>query len=708
MRISGPLAVCLFLAATSATAATVSITTRFADATQTSGRAQVGLRAVGRDDAPRVVEIAIPGRLETTLDDGAVWQIELRSTSYWARPLSVDVHADRPNHFVLDVRRAGTLTGRLRDIGDIAEKNVRVRFTAAGTAMGNDPDLSECTLGADARFVCVVPAGDLDLRLSVPHRVPTYRWQTRVVADRATDLGDLTPLRGGSIAGVVDLPNGDIAAEKVRIHVRAAGGDAHELLAHPRHNGFFETGALAPGRYEVRAELDGYVAVPLPPIEVRDGLEARLPEPLALRAPGAIAVAIDPPLDAGGNRWRVELLQAAANRIQHVASGTASAEGGWENASVAPGDYVVVVSDAAGSPWSRSETSVAAETTRQVEIHVPVVEVDGTLRSGATPIAGTLWFGTRSGIPSIRAEADELGHFHVALPRGGAWDIDLVRAASGEETRLRGSVRDVDERHEMELVLPDVYVQGRAVTESGEAVEGAVVTFADRGEPMATVTTTRDGSFSAYGLPARTLYVSASSAGLASELAEVQVREDATPPIRITMHPHRVVRGRVVGPAGPVAGARIALWPELGVVNSTISDSDGHFEVPMPPAAEVATLAVYSPGLALHVRGVAMSASAEPLVIPLTSVRGSVRVSVDAENPEQRITFIESNQRRIPASFAVQLVAPSSSADAAMRTVMLGDLPPGEFRACTGTPLQPERCAAGSIAPASELTLHIR
>jgi hypothetical protein len=81
---------------------------------------------------------------------------------------------------------------------------------------------------------------------------------------------------------------------------------------------------------------------------------------------------------------------------------------------------------------------------------------------------------------------------------------------------------------------------------------------------------------------------------------------------------------------------------------------------------------------------------------------------LEAEPAERGIAFIESNQRRISARFAVQLVAPLSSADAAMRTLTLGDLPPGEFRACTGTPMQPERCASGAIAPSSELALRIR
>jgi len=637
------------------------------------------------------VELRAPGQGELALPPGTFWSLHAEAAGYWA---AAEVAARAPGGsppapVTLRLHPAGRVSGRLQ-VGATARlpEELRLRFEAAPGQMGRAREGAEgevdCALGEEERsaprstphstphstrrFSCVAPAGAVDLRLRAQTFVPVYRWGETVVAGETLDLGEI-PLRpGASVVGWVESPEGEpLPGARVTLAVAPAGSlpdpavrdrlGSLELSVRTDGRGFFQLSGVSPGVYVLSAEVPDFAPARLFPLEVREGLEARLKEPLVLAPPAELTLVLDPPADAYGRPWRLELfdLDRAAGLPGGAREGAVSPEGLWRRGGLAPGRYGVGVIDADGDRWAAAEIRLESGP-REERLKIPLLALRGTLTLGGEPAAGLIWFGGRSGQRRVRFAADLEGHFEGYLPaestapgesgEGGAgaeagaeagtetgtetgteagteagaetWAVE-VELAGEEETRL--ALEPVEVRPlpgkawaEVELEIPDTTLTGEVVDEEGRAVPGARISalFVRAGKPAETETAAGDaGQFRLRGLPEGNAVLHAQAGERGSDYLPAVIDAELDPPhLRLVVRSVVTLAGQVISASGPVPGARVLAMPDLASaggasVEQTLTGPDGTFTVRLPAPSATApppgvTLVVRAPGFATY------------------------------------------------------------------------------------------------------------
>ena len=659
----------------------------------------------------KTVEVAVPGRVQVDLSPDVKWSVELDSRELWTRPFNLTPVAGAEH--ALEIRPAGTVKGRLVDEnGILTRAELTVGFAAAGQPLPMAPDTSRCITDDSGRFTCTLPLGRYDLRFKTAQRVPFYRWDHEVTRS-PTDAGDVRTSRGGTIAGYLstgDLPE-DPKALRIIVRPSTPPGQpsvsvmtAPSAQVHTRPNGFFHTAPLPPGVYDVVAEVRGRGIAPVPAIRVLEGLEARLPRPLVLEPQSSVVITVTPPQSPAGPPWRLELLRSGPQGMQSAARGTASNEGTFVAENLAAGAYHVVISDETNSRWAVQPLDVTP-LAREASIRIPLVYTEGTLRRAGEPVKGALYFGGVQATPSIHIQTDDQGAFRGMLPRAGQWDVDVIVAPSPDVLALESTVK-LDEEAGVaraEVVIPDTLLEGMVVDTAGTPVPQSDVTLARGPRRLAVAVTNAQGRFAVRGLTAGAADVVAMAGGARSVPMSVVVAEGPQPPLRIVVHKLSALRSQVVGPAGPIPGARIAICPEGGgQVSQSVADSEGFFTAMGQPPVPRLNVAVHSPGLALLLRTIRGAPPQLPPQLTLSSSTGVLEI-----NGEARIAFIESANAQIPVHLAFMLLAPGAAMEREWRWVRLPDLPPGQYRACSVEPPAAPVCASGWLAPGATLQLKI-
>jgi hypothetical protein len=655
---------------------------------------------------PLKLQVSLPGHAEIDLPADVRWRVELEDDRFWTRALVVStVEAGaRP----LDVFPAGIVEGRLLDVpGEPQRSDLSVGFAPAGQQFPIAPDTSRCRLGEASRFRCTVPLGQYDLRFKTPQRAPVYRWGHKVLA--SSSVGDVRVSRGGTIAGYVSSEDVPKELKDLRITVRPSSephpsdGRVMDLrTVHMGPRGFFYTSALSPGIYDLVVDVPERGVAAVAALQVRDGLEARLPRPLVLEPRVPVTVRVTPAQPPVGQSWEIELLRAGPEGVRPETRGSTSKEGAFVASNLVSGQYHVIVRDDRGSRWAAQPLSVSP-VTREFLVEIPIINTEGTLRRGTERLEGVLWFGGQYGTPGIRFETDAQGEFRGMLPRAGDWDVEVV-LPPGEDTLAATAVVAPDEETNVaraDVTIPDTLLEGVVVDTGGATVAQAEVTFNRGPQRLGGVSTNPHGHFLLRGLTAGPLDVVASASDSRSTPLHVDVNEGPNAPLRLTVHRLSALKSRVVGPGGPVPGARVAVWPEGGgQVSLTVTDSEGYFTAMGHPPMQRLVVAVHSPGLALFLR---TFPPGEVQTSPITLSSGTGVLEIAAKAP---ISFVEHGTTLLPVQLALRLLAPAATADHDLLSIRLGDLPAGQYRVCShGAATGPPACASGWLAPGA--TLHL-
>lgn len=656
------------------------------------------------------LDVPVPGRVQVELSSDVKWNLEPTGSHFWTRSLMIDPAQGLT--YYLDIYPAGVVTGQLRgDRGDLPRGDLTVGFAAAGEMFPLAPQTSRCRTAESGQFTCTVPLGTYDLRFKAAQRAPVYRWSHKV--DCTSDVGALVLRRGGTISGYVaaaDLPAED---EDLRIHVErvaADGGASSEqsvapITANIGPAGFFYTPVLAPGAYDLLIEAGDRGVAAVGGLRVRDGLEARLPRPLTLEPRVPITITVAPPRPPLGASWQLDLLRAGPEGVRPAARGTIQPDGTFTAENLVAGEYHVVIRDDRGSRWAAQSLDVSPSA-RHFTVQVPVIDVEGTLRRGSEPVKGSLWFGGQHGTPSISFESDEQGVFRGMLPRVGEWTVDVLLPPNEDVLGVSAVVTLDDETSlaHVDVVIPDTLFQGVVVDGGGNPVRGAAVAF-NRGPLRLAVTNTdARGEFAVRGLTAGPADVVASASGARSSVVKVTVDgDDPNPPLRLVLQKIPALKSRIVGPAGPVPGARVVIWSEGGgQVSMTIADSEGYFTAMGQPSTERQFVGVHSPGLALLLAPLPEDPANMPPQYAMSAISGTI--DVKGESP---LSHLEYGTVVIPLPLAIRLLAPAAEWSPDMSSARLRELPPGRYRVCTQKP-PPAPCATGWLAPGATLQLDTR
>jgi protocatechuate 3,4-dioxygenase beta subunit len=322
-----------------------------------------------------------------------------------------------------------------------------------------------------------------------------------------------------------------------------------EVVVKTTVRGFFQITGIPAGDYIVRADglHLGHASLE---VTVADAPESLVPEPLRLRPPATVDVAVSPSSDFTGRPWVVELFRKEGT-LHHVSIGRGrTKEGVVRFRAVSPGPYEAVVSDG-DDRWSHDVFEVEGDAeSLVVNLEIPTVRVAGVVRLGREPLVATVTFGGAHGFRRVQLPTNEKGEFAGQIPRKpiareqndadvgphSSWRV-LVEAASPKVQRTFNDIAVPAEEDDAwyELVVPNTAIHGHVVDELGRAVQ-AIVTLTPADGTLEQTITDETGAFRLHGLEPGEGHVKAESLNPPVRMADpvsAHIAEDSDGPDRV-------------------------------------------------------------------------------------------------------------------------------------------------------------------------------
>lgn len=607
-------------------------------------------------------------------------------------------------------------------------------------------DLIACPVADDGRLQCEIPAGRHDLRLHAKGFAAVYRWGVEVTAGQPFDLGTVDLVPGASVVGFVERFDRAPLDRTARIELRPVVGgspsaDQDRSLASmslsttPNDRGFFQLRDVAPGGWALTATVDGLAPARLQPVEVLEGLETRLPHPLALEPPAVLDLAIHPPVGPYDIPWRLRLAREISRGVlRDVESAQLGPDGRWRVVGLSSGRYRLAVESGSTPRWGSYEIEVEPGMA-PVTLEIPLVEVEGVLRGLAEPQRAEVWFGGLDGARRVGFFVDEDGRFDGVLPGEGEWPVTVL-PRRGAEPR---SVAPVEVRRapgqrvaHVELELPRSRLAGRVVDDEGDEVAGARVKAHSVGSPHGREGAISDerGGFAFEGLAAGRYWVLAESGSAVSDATLADVAEDREPSeLRLVVREQTEVEGLVVSARDPVPGAAVVMTPDLrsdpgthgvAAVHRLTTDLVGRFRAAVPPWTIRVGLLVLPPGFAARIlslpveAGRTMEIAVEPLGGTLVLDLSGLPALATRSGGERLFPMLAHGGAEVFLDQLRRWADLHGTAQPDAGTWVLPMMEPGGYALCVTLPrsTEPGRerdaqalCADGQLAPGGELAL---
>lgn len=622
------------------------------------GILQIVPEAAGAD---RSTDLAVPARLPgesvVELPGKGRWTVRFDAPGYWSEALLLAAKSgDLGSSHRLRVFPAGTLSGRIvLPPGAKPVASLAVRFHLAPPRGLREPlDTTVKCPVREGRLECAAPAALLDVRIRGEDAfAPVYRWGVKVERGKILDLGSLELRPGASVSGWVEASEGTLSADcEVSLVQETVSHDdlvvtdrlrKGALKVRPNERGFFQLLGVPPGRYVLTAQQPGLAPVSISPIDVRPDLESQVIDRLVLAKPIVLAVEVDPPLEPYGKPWRISLERRAqpSEPPSERWVGEASAEGNWRSPGIPPGTYELSIGGELKARW-HSEFIEVRHGDPPLRIDMPVLRIRGVARIGDERLAQTtLWLSQAKG-RRLRFDTDDDGRFSGVLPGEGKWHPEI--ASEAEKLQVFLEPVEVEKPKgkpfaEIEIVVPDTTLLGEVVDDSGRAVPAASVDVFSLVKPQRRSRARSDekGEFVVRGfLPGAILVAAADRDAESGFVAATLAEGTPSPRLRLVVSKLRAVGGRVFGPAGGVAGARIFVVPNsqsaAGRVAEAVSGPDGRFEIKIPAESSSVELTVFPPGYPLKLTTALVSPGAR-LEIPLEQQDGTLILELAPDGP---------------------------------------------------------------------------
>lgn len=675
------------------------------------------------------------------IGEGA-WTIEAKAPGVWAPALNVVLKKDgAPRRAEIQLYPAAAVSGRIEvEKGDTLPSELALElFEPAEKPSPSRPrpprpsadSLTVRCPVAQGAFECAAPAGLWDLRAGASGHISHYLWNRRLAAGAPASLGTLLYKRGASVAGWVVFEGTLQRSARCRVSLKplhaavssasATTDRALRLATEADERGFFQLEAVPPGAYVLTADVAGFASADFFPLRVLENLETQVEKPLILRPPVSLTVRINPSSDLSQQPWKVQVykLGQTPGVMDRAGEAKLGPDGAWHLEGLTPGRFRVNLLDAAGSPWASQPVELPLGS--PVDFDLDLVEVRGTLRLAGEPLAATIYFGGRTGVPHFRLDSDQRGSFTGYLAREGEYRIEVA----AKDPPIARYLPRVDVRRppgksvaKLELELPDGRLHGRVTDESDQPVPKATVSvaMADPKRPARSdnvpvnLATGSDGEFTARGLDTGQAMVQARQGQEAeSEAAWVQIDDKAdSPSLHLVLKKKRQVAGWVLGPSGGVPGAQVIATTSG---QQAVTDVAGRFSLSVPASATALDLETLAPGYSLQARHVQLGDD-------------DLRLMVDAEGGTLVLEGVGDMGGVIVQENGVPLIlatlrrwAEGNAADPhpGAGRLVIPHIEAGQYQVCR-VPLSRARsymqgdranlhCAAGVVPPGGELTL---
>ncbi len=368
--------------------------------------------------------------------------------------------------------------------------------------------------------------------------------------------------------------------------------------------GYFQMVGVPPGKYVLAVECPTASAVR--ELEVEPKRTNRVDPPLVLEDL-TLKVVVTPAVDPDGQPWQLNV-DATMPRLRRIASrATTSAEGQWERRGLVAGNYRVNISSSNGMPWLQRFFNLS-EKSGPLLLRLPFMRVEGAVRLNSQPVRARLTFHNDAGGEPMTLTSDDAGFFHGLLPvtpdvRETKWTVEARGIQPTISRRLSGvSVQSVGAMSAwLDLELPIFAVHGTVRSSKGQLQSGVQVTFEDVSSGTQTSTATDDsGGFELADLPPGKYIARAESLDGISERTPFQVNQGVENELKLTLKPSEVIPFHVVSRDGPVSDASVQIWIPPGMPRYlTHTDSEGRFDVKLPPGTQEVGLTVAAPGYAV-------------------------------------------------------------------------------------------------------------
>jgi hypothetical protein len=717
--------------------------------------AEIFLRKSSGDSEAETIRAVLPliqGAEKTFELEPATWHAELKASGYWSKLLEIDLD-DFPEAAAFVLWPTAMVKGTLafsKETASAAPEKIALSFSPPPSPdtrkgpRGNVP----CPILDDSSFACEVPAGEFDVKLSAMGFSSAYRWNVQLQRKRVSDLGlvEFGPATG--IIGWVALEEGHGRLDGVEIEVKARRSrspprkdtehSGRELVHKTTTNerGFFQLQGLAPGAYIIQAKKEPFAPATASVRVKPDRLTEVVEPPLLLREPRSLQIFVQPPIppDVIGGLWVARLIQLDQGNtpLRRLDPVDCSFSGWCEVNALSAGKYKLRIEDPDGKSWSTEELIVDSNAASQI-IEIPIIVVRGTLSFGDEPLAASIFFGTKNG--GIELVSNEEGQFEGFLPRPGDWRVEVQAKApklrrnfenvSVEENPLKGYA-------EVELVLPNTYLDGVVVDERDLPIPGAIVTV--RGYDLLLDTFTQQGTdasgrFEFLGLPPGKFVLRAAkirdSKRLFSQKIAVEIEEGiANDSLNLVMREELRLRGRVVAYGRGIPDAYVKAHSTTAMdlsVSKQTTDADGYFEIGVPPDSQEVLVGIGAPGFGYKMARSRLT-SEQDVIISLEQAAGTLVIELEkdaAERPQSRILAVLHNGSMESADYLQSFWAPLNGiAQRAPDRYVLPWLEAGEYSVCATDPVQLDQlalvgsgggaCRGGFLPPGGELVLDLR
>jgi len=576
---------------------------------------QVAVTAFLVKGEPRSQETLVPlgavqlerGQMTGTLDSPVPLGSGARVIAFGQGLMAEKVCAgEAEGHCILRTFQAGTLAVNFKTKKGteltVPDCLVARSWTRDSGSLGQE-HLVACVRQDDeaTRWDCTVPAGRLDLRIDLDGLASSFVWGAEISQSRRT-IREVNLLPGVRVEVGADArqasgrlePLGvskSLSQARLDFATKHAESSAGELL---------EFAGAAPGTYRLVVESPGRATFEQS-IRIERGMREVQLGTIHLQEEGELSIHVTPPLDAMGEPWRIVAAPldggSSAPREQLL-----DLYGWGAMDDFRPGRYLVVVRDSSSSIWYSEKQEI--QSGDSLVLSIPRVEIEGEISVGSNPLMTTLVFGTTQGVEQIKVESDEDGDFHGFLPHEGEWEVELgdPKLGCGQCGGSLGVVAiapvEVEEgpsgKALLTIELPDTQLRGRVVRDDGQAsqpVPGAQVLIirppedGRAGGRQGQLWADDDGAFEMKGFEAGALKLGAigPSGDGESPWISADVVEGVDPPeVELVLQSRRDLVVTVAGPNGPVAGARVDVFPDGSLSGSEVTDLDGVARLSVP------------------------------------------------------------------------------------------------------------------------------
>ena len=690
-------------------------------------------RAEALDPAPIRRRLAEGESHAFDLQDGVIWSVRAEAPGYWSAE-EILVPGEHEGPIVLRLYPTARVTAPVEPPrhGTMPEEiDLHFEPDLEGERGTSRPTGVIACPVTEAVARCEPPAHRLDLRFAAPPHAPVYRLGVALEPGEPVSLEPLEFTRGASVSGFVLTGSGDPAPEGTKVDLRLPGTEAElprslRMLSFETttgKRGFFQLRGVRPGTYRLVARADGYAPARVEPIETQPDLESVLEEPVLLRRPVRLEVAVVPARDPWGEPWRLRAAQLDSDGEGTLGSlelEPSPDDSTWIGRELAPAAYRLTVLGSDDTRWLSERIEVSGGE-GPLLVEIPLVDIEGTVTRGDEPAPGRLWFGTSDGERRIVFDVDEEGRFGGRLAGPGRWRLEWIPPGRGDSGIRLEPVEVPDrDRVALRIEIPDTEITGEDVDEQGQPVADAEVSGVGKDGELGRSSTTTDeeGRFSLLGLEPGPHAVLARRGEATSDMVPVTVDEGRTPPdLRLVLRERHALHGWVRSGGRPVPGARITAWPDLGSspgvsLHEAVSDPEGHFELEITGSPTAFNFLVIAPGVAARMTRLPLT-SGDLVEIELDPVGGTLVL------PEAKSlggsAFLAHDGSFLPVLGFHRIAQRNRRATSQGNTLVISDLEPGRYALCTGpgalaalrgleVPPSAE-CAEGVLTPHGRLVL---